>query len=294
MNCAAFDPPKTARAKRRRRGKPARKKQTREVPLCQRPCRSRRKAQIPSSPPPLAATVLDRPPQTSERDVDPELGSSDRACALASRPNLDEKQIEALARRPERDVVHALARNSSARIGRKVLRALMERGRSDPTLARILLCREDLHLCHLRLFLQADAEERAHLIAIASRSGLARTRRAGGFAQPDAGQLARLELCAMQRHSPAFHHILAHLLSCDLSMARRIAEDKGGEALALALVAIRMPAENAARIFLTGFPEIGGARQKFCAIMRIVNGTPRRAATHMIRTIIEAYSVTTH
>jgi uncharacterized protein (DUF2336 family) len=247
-----------------------------------------------SPPPPAPDNAPHKAPESAGRDAIADLGPADQACALASRLDLDERLVAALAQRPERDVVHALARNSNARLGRKILRGLMERGRADPILARILLCREDLHLCHLRLFMQADAEERAHLIAIASRSSLARTRRNDSFPRPDAGQLARLELCALQRHSPAFHYTLAHLLSCDASMARRIAEDKGGEALALALVALRMPAENAARIFLTGFPEIGGARQKFCAIMRIVNGTPRRAATGMIRTIIEAYSVTTH
>ncbi len=248
----------------------------------------------PFRSPAVTAKDAFRPPEICERVEIATHGAADQACALARRPDLDERLIETLAGRPEREIVQALARNAHARLGRKILRDLMERGRDDQILARILLCREDLHLCHLRLFLQADVEERAHLIAIASRSRLAKSRRSDSLPRPDAGHLARLELCALHRHSPAFHHTLAHLLSCDLAMARRIAEDKGGEPLALALVAVGMPGENAARIFLAGFPEIGGARQKFCSIMRIINGTPRRAAARMIRIIVDAYSVQTH
>src|SRR5208282_2274008 len=87
-------------------------------------------------------------------------GSCEQACAVARRSVLDERLIEVLAQRTEPEVAYALARNGQARLGRKILRELMERGREDPVLARALLRREDLHLCHLRLFLKADAEER--------------------------------------------------------------------------------------------------------------------------------------
>ncbi len=213
-------------------------------------------------------------------------GSCDQACGLARRSVLDERLLDLLADRPEAEVAHALANNPHARLGRKVLRKLMERGRRDPVLARTLLRRDDLHLCHLRLFLHADAEERGHLIAVARRSGLATIRRGETNPRPGAAKLARLENCALERRHEAFRQALADALSCELSMARRIADDEGGEALALALIAIGLPCENASRIFLDACPEIRASRLKFRAIMRIIESVPRRAAARMIRVII--------
>ncbi len=213
-------------------------------------------------------------------------GSCEQACAVARRGALDEKLIDVLAHRAEPEVTYALARNVQARLGRKILRDLMERGRNDPILARALLRREDLHLCHLRLFLQADMEERGHLIAVARHSGLATIRRGENYPEPGAAKLARLEHCARDKRPEAFRQALADALSCDLSMARRIADDEGGEALALALVAIGLPCENAARIFLDACPAIQASGPKFRALMRIVESVPSRAAARMIRVII--------
>lgn len=213
-------------------------------------------------------------------------GSCEQACAVAGSRALDEKLLEILVHRDEPEVACALASNPHVRLCRKVLRGLMERGRNDPVLARTVLRRDDLHLCHLRLFLHADAEERGHLIAVARHSRLARIRRGEANPQPGAAKLARLENCALERRPEAFRRALADALSWDLPTARRIADDKGGEALALALVAIGLSCETAARIFLAAYPEIQASRPKFRSIMRIIESVPRRAAAHMIRVII--------
>ncbi len=213
-------------------------------------------------------------------------GSCEQACTVATRHALDEKLLNLLAHRAEPEVAYALAYNPHARLGRKILRCLMERGREDPVLARALLRRDDLHLCHLRLFLHADAEERGHLIAVARLSGLATIRRGESYPEPGAAKLSRLENCALDKRPEAFRQALADSLRCDLPMARRIADDKGGEALALALVAIGLSCENIARIFLAAYPDIRDSRPKFRAIMRIVESVPRRAAARMIRIII--------
>jgi hypothetical protein len=212
-------------------------------------------------------------------------GPVDQALAIANRGNLDDSAIAILASRPEAAIAHALAVNNRVRINRPILRALIERGRDDPKLAQFLLRRDDLHLCHLRLFLHADAEQRGHLIAITCRSRLGRLCRddlCHGF---DAGKLARFELAALNRDVEAFRKLLAHALSCDPRMAARIAEDKGGEAMALVMVALGLPAENAARILQSGFPDICKSKPSFRALIGIVGRVSRPAAVHILRAI---------
>jgi uncharacterized protein (DUF2336 family) len=213
-------------------------------------------------------------------------GSTDHACALAKRRDLDEKVIILLAHRPEREVLCALANNGRAMLGRKALRPLMERGRQDSNLARALLRRESLHLCHFRLFLQADSEERGHLIAVARHSRLDVVHGLYGIAEPDPAKLARLEHSALTGNRAAFDLALARALACDLSTANQVAADKGGEALALAFAALGLSNETAARIFLAGFPEICDTSRKFRTLMHIVESVPRRAASRLIHIIV--------
>ncbi len=214
-------------------------------------------------------------------------GPVDEACALADRGDLDDKLIEVLARRPEGKVVYTLAYNAQAGLGRKILRVLMERGREDARLARALLRREDLHLCHFRLFMHATEEERAHLIAIARLSHLDTIRGAEAYPEPDADRVARVEHAALDGDRAAFEQALATAFSCDLSMAERIARDKGGEALALAFAALGLDYESAVRIFLSGLPDRDPSIQKIRALMRIIYSVPRLTAARLVRTIVD-------
>jgi uncharacterized protein (DUF2336 family) len=213
-------------------------------------------------------------------------GSVDQALAIANGDDLDEASIVLLAHRPEATVVHALAANNRVRINHTVLRALIERGRNDPKLAQFLLRREDLHLCHLRLFLNADAEQRRHLIAITCRSRLGRVCRGELCRGFDAGKLARLELAALNRDLDAFRNMLSHALCCDLSTASRIAEDKSGEVMALVMVALGLPVENVARLLQSGFPEICKTKAAFRTLINIVGRVPRPAAIHILLAIV--------
>ena len=94
-------------------------------------------------------------------------GDCGQACDLAKSHALDEGLLDALAHRAEPEVAYALAHNPHARLGRKVLRRLMERGRERRCPGSRPAQPRRSPLCHLRLFLQADAEERGHLIAVA-------------------------------------------------------------------------------------------------------------------------------
>lgn len=213
-------------------------------------------------------------------------GPLDQALSIANGDDLDEASIALLARRPEAAVVHALAANNRVRINHTVLRALIERGRDDPKLAQFLLRREDLHLCHLRLFLNADAEQRRHLIAITCHSRLGRSCRGELSHGVDAGKLARLELAALNRDIDAFKNMLSHALRCDLSIASRIAEDKSGEVMALVMVALGLPVENVARLLQSGFPEICKTKATFRTLINIVGRVPRPAAIHILLAIV--------
>lgn len=212
-----------------------------------------------------------------------------QALVLANSDGLDENLIDILARRPEPAISYALAANNRLRINRKVLRALIERGRDDRKLAQFLLRREDLHLCHLRLFLHADSEQRRHLIAITCRSRLGRLWRGELCHCFDAGKLARLELAALNRDVEAFKTMLAHALSCDLTTASRIAEDKGGEALALVMVALGLSVETIARVLQFGFPDICMAKPAFRSLIGIVGRVPRPAAIHIAYALINEH-----
>ncbi len=213
-------------------------------------------------------------------------GSADQARALAQRDDLDERAIDLLAQRPEIEVLCALAANGEAQLGRKSLRRLIERGREESRLARRLLQRDFLHLCHFRLFLQADGEERGHLIALARHCRLDTAHGAKGIPEPDASKRLGLERAADRRDRAGFAHALARALACAPFMARRLADDKGGEPLALALAALGFSDENAARIFLAGFPDVAVSREKFRSLMGIVGSVPTRTAARLVRAIV--------
>jgi hypothetical protein len=111
--------------------------------------------------------------------------------------------------------------------------------------------------------------------------------RATNVPAPDAGKLARLEQAAAHGDRPAFARALAHALGCEPIIAQNIAQDRGGEALALAFVAMGLSIEATARIFLEGFADISLTGEKFRPLMRIVESMRRRTAARLIRTIID-------
>jgi uncharacterized protein (DUF2336 family) len=210
-------------------------------------------------------------------------GPCDQACAVAGRKDLDREIAGLLAGRPEREVARALAANASAPLAVEDLRLLVSRGREDQELARALFSREDeLSLDHLPLYLAGDAGRRGALLRLARAAGVAALGRPDAAGDLDAAACARLEGAALRQKRAALALDLADILGCDPLCARRIVEDDSGDVLTLAFIAIGLPREIAARIFLIAFPKVGTDRAMFARNMKLYETLPRRDAARVI------------
>lgn len=207
-------------------------------------------------------------------------GPCDQASAVAARSDLDREIVRLLAARPEREIARALAGNSLAPLTNESLRQLALRGRDDPSLARALLDRCALTLDCLPLYLSANSGERAKLLALALEAGLGQTGRPAGEGL-DEETTARIEAAALRQKRATFALLLADLLKCDSLCARRIVEDESGDALTLAFIAIGLPQEAAARIFLIAFPRVALSSELFGRNMNLFR-LPRRVASRII------------
>jgi uncharacterized protein (DUF2336 family) len=212
-------------------------------------------------------------------------GACDQACAVAARNDLDREIAKILSQRPEREVVRALAANARAPLAVEDLRRLSARGRDDAVLARLLLDRGEPTLDVLPLYLAADAARREQLIGLVRAAGLIHTGRADGLAPLDDEATARLEACALRRKRSSFALALAGILGCDLLRARKIVADAGGDALTLAFIAIGLPQEIAARIFLAAFPKVALSVEAFARNMALYARMPRREAARIVDAI---------
>ena len=212
-------------------------------------------------------------------------GPCDEACALAGRSDLDRGIAAILAGRPEREVARALAANAQAPLAVEDLRLLISRGREDQDIARALLARGGLSLDHLPLYLSGDAQQRGTLLRLARVAGVARLGRPDAMGDLDPASCARLESAALRQKRATFALNLADTLGCDSLCARRIVEDDGGEALTLAFIAMGMPKEVAARIFLIAFPKVAMDRAAFERNIALYDTLPRRDAARVIAAV---------
>ncbi|MCW2272445.1 DUF2336 domain-containing protein [Rhodoblastus acidophilus] len=209
-------------------------------------------------------------------------GACDQACALAARADLDREITALLAGRPEREVARALAANAAAPLAVENLRLLISRGREDLDLARALLARGSLSLDHLPLYLAADADQRGALLRIARQAGLAGLGRPDAMAELDAEACARLEGAALRQKRGAFALLLAEIIGIDPLCARRLVEEESGDALTIAFIAMGLPREIAARIFLIAFPKVAMESAAFERNMKLYESLPRRDAARVI------------
>ncbi|MBB4197625.1 hypothetical protein CCR94_13170 [Rhodoblastus sphagnicola] len=209
-------------------------------------------------------------------------GPRDHACALAARADLDREIASILAGRPEREVARALAANAAAPLAMEDMRLLISRGREDKDLARTLLERGGLSVDHLPLYLSGDAEQRGKLLHIARAAGVAALGRPDATGELDPAACAKLENAALRQKHAAFALVLAEIIGCDPLCARRIVEEDSGDALTLALIAMGMPKEIAARIFLIAFPKVAMDRKAFERNIALYDTLPRRDAARVI------------
>jgi len=204
------------------------------------------------------------------------------ACILAGRADLDREIASILAGRPERDVARTLAANATAPLQIEDMRLLISRGREDQTLAQALLARGGLGQDHLALYLSADPEQRARLLIIARAAGLPRLGRPEAASALEPAACAKLETAALRQKRAAFALCLAEIVGCDPLCARRMVEEDSGDALTLTFIAIGLPKEIAARIFLIAFPKVALDRFAFQRNMDLYDTLPRRDAARVI------------
>jgi uncharacterized protein (DUF2336 family) len=172
------------------------------------------------------------------------------AVAIARRPDLDEELVGILAARPEIAVARALMENFAAPVGEDFAASLIERGRADAELGAALCKRVDNAALLTPLFLRATPRLRADIILAARRADfINKTREPRGAGE--ALVAAELERAALDGDRPLFAAILARGLGVSLNIANEIVDDDHGEPLAMAMAALRVSADAAARIFMT-------------------------------------------
>jgi uncharacterized protein (DUF2336 family) len=212
-----------------------------------------------------------------------EWGSLAEAIAIAGRKSLDAAIAAALARRQETEVLCALAANKDAPLDTHATSYLLQRGRTDRELGLVLLARTDLMIDKSALFILADSEQRAEMLAAARRADQGERGKSKRTPQRDLDALA--DLAAAEKWG-LFAIEFAMRLGCDPRGVQAILRDKSGEPLAVALAALGMPPADAARIFLSSEPDISHSVDRIRMLTRITSDLAVNAARRLISAML--------
>jgi uncharacterized protein (DUF2336 family) len=203
------------------------------------------------------------------------------AAAVAARADLDAALARLLLARRDALIDVSLAANTVAPLADDVKQELLARACDEEAIAAALLSRVDLSGGDRSvLFLRADKAGRRAIIdemeAFAMSSGRSRQTRA---APPEI--ITGLETAAIAGDDASFVSLLALGLGSHPAKVKRLVDDRTGEALAIALVALGIPDEVLTRIFMFRDPLIGHSTQKLFGLVDL----SRRiswAAAHLI------------
>ena len=180
----------------------------------------------------------------------------------------------------------ALARDSHAMLGGRLLDDMVARARRDPELAEALLARTDLPARPLApLYLHADAPRRAVL-----RSAMAQDGGAGQhmrLVRPTRERVAALHDAAESPDKAAFGVRLAQGLGLAAVPEWRFDQPARHDCLALALLAMGVPEEASIRIFLTLDKVLARDVARVFGLVEIIRRTPRSVACTLIEAIYE-------
>src|SRR5947209_231908 len=212
-----------------------------------------------------------------------EWGSVAEAVAIAGRSTLDARTAAGLARRQETEVLCALAANKDAPLDTHATSYLLQRGRTDRELGLVLLARTDLMIDKSALFILANSEQRAEMLAAARRADQGRRGKSKRTPQRDLDALA--DLAAAEKWG-LFAIEFAMRLGCDPRGVQTIIRDKSGEPLAVALAAIGMAPADAARIFLSSEPAISHSVGRIRMLTRITSDISPHVAQRVMSPII--------
>ncbi len=217
-------------------------------------------------------------------------GDKARACAVARRGDLDAELVGVLAEHDEIEVLLALTRNPRAAIDRRLFTALARRARlrfevADRRLADALLDRGPAGLEHAALFLEASSSRRAEIVIAAQRAALAgprtRVRR-----RETLEAIARLERFALGAEAERFAAALAEALECSREFAEKIADDRTGEPLAIALAALGAPHDVTVRVLTSRDLQDGADYRRVGALARLKDALNPAAAELVVAAMI--------
>lgn len=216
-------------------------------------------------------------------------GTTAMAMAVAGRPDLSAEAVENLIRRPEAEVLRAVAGNAAAPLAPEAFRYLVRRARDDDALGRLLLRRPEGGAAdRAPLFFAADSAERAAIILAARREDLGPEPAPTRLTADETAALERVERAVMAPDRDGFDTALAMALNVRLDDAWRLIDDPKGEPLALALAAIGASPELAARVFILSGPAIGHSVMAVRSLTALVDGLPRRTAARLVAAMTQA------
>jgi uncharacterized protein (DUF2336 family) len=215
-----------------------------------------------------------------------ERGEAELARAVAARADLDRDVAAALAWRGDQETLRTLASNRAAHLDAAARRALVQAGREDLVLARILLDRDDLEIDAEPLFLAATRLERTGIVLDACRKTLAAGLNERRAVEP--AFAAAFEAAALRRDRGAMADLLAQAFDCRKERARALIADLHGDALALALAALGFAPEAATRVFLCADASISHDTDRVRALVALLRAAPQRAAARIVAAIVGA------
>ena len=222
----------------------------------------------------MFGTTLDSPPRAVARERDRQAAMNGAADAGAP-PAPVSSALDL-----------ALARDSHAMLGGRLLDDMVGRARRNPELAEALLARTDLPARPLApLYLHADVTRRAVL-----RSAMAQDGGAGQhirLVRPTRERVAALHDAAESPDKAAFGVRLAQGLGLAAVPEWRFDQPARHDCLALALLAMGVPEEASIRIFLTLDKVLARDVARVFGLVEIIRRTPRSVACTLIEAIYE-------
>ena len=233
------------------------------------------------------AVVAERAPHLPEPVVDLLLATPRGRPSLAARPDLDARTLERLIVVNEEAVDAALAANPAVTHACAGFAVLIERAQERPPLAARLLARTDLTLAdEAALYLQADAARKAEIRHRVAASAM--FQRPQSVPRVPGAAVDDLLVLAQHGEVAAFEGELAAALNLPRTTAWRFLESDRSELLALALVALGMPEEDAVRVFLTLHPAIAQSVATVFALVRVVRQVARPTALALVEAVLGA------
>lgn len=203
------------------------------------------------------------------------------AAAVARRRDLSPAVVAILVDRPELDILRDLVGNPAVTFDRPSMQKLVRRARHDHDLAAALVRRASDVLDLAPLYPMLDPEQRQAVIDATRRQDLGR-RPPKPIDPPEPVTFERMDRLIRCGERDGFDAMLCAALGLEGARFAPLLHDDGGDILALALAAVGMPPDMAARVFILGDPRIGRSLPRVRALVRIVATVAPHAARRLV------------